>query len=98
MSDFRSEYDKQVNALGHPQIDPTQRPRGSVLSEAEQAVVSQVEAARADYDQAVICFLDAVRRFSELPISDGDKIELLRQAREQEEIAFAKYKQLLDKM
>ena len=61
-------------------------------------MVSQVEVARADYDQAVIYFLDAVRRFSELSISDGEKMELLRKSREQEEVAFEKYKQLLDKM
>ena len=82
--------------LGHSQIEPIQSQGGDVLSEAEQAMVSHVSAARVDYDQAVACFLDAIRRFSELSISDAEKLELLRQAREHEEIAFAKYKQMLD--
>ena len=81
---------------GHSQIEPIQSPGRDVLSEAEQAIVSRVSAARADYDQAVACFLDAIRRFSELPTSDAEKLELLRHAIEREQIAFAKYKQMLD--
>lgn len=70
-------------------------PNGSYAA-SPQAGISQVHAARSEYEQAVADYLDAIRRYSQLPLDDSEKKELLRQPRDREQIAFATYKQSLD--
>jgi hypothetical protein len=67
-----------------------------LISKSDQALLSRVRAARAEYGQAVADLLEAVRRYSALSISDLEKEELLRQAREREHAAFSRYKETVE--
>ena len=62
------------------------------------AVLSQLDwhQARSDYDHSVTDLLEAMRRCSTLALSDEEKCHLLDAAREHEQAAFFRYKQVLD--
>ena len=63
---------------------------------ALQALLSRLGSARSDYEQAAADFLDAVKRYGGMTLGELEKQELLRVAKEREEMAFAKYKETVD--
>jgi hypothetical protein len=52
--------------------------------------------ARIEYDQAVTELLEAMKRYSGLPLADQEKWELLRDVRQRERDALSRYKQLVE--
>jgi len=66
------------------------------ISQNQRALLVRVRIARKQYEQAVAEFAAAVGRYSELPLSDREKADLLRGATERERAAFTAYKELLD--
>jgi hypothetical protein len=65
-------------------------------SECPQATPTGWQSARAEYDRAVEDLLEALKRYSNLTLTDAERAELTRVPRERERAAFARYKEALD--
>ena len=65
-------------------------------SECPQTTPTSWQSARAEYERAVADLLEALKRYSDLALTDAEKAELLRVPRERERAAFARYKEALD--